>query len=177
MEVEKTVALGHLAAAFERNAFASLLFHEQRSSYVSFASSNVMLGRLKTLTISFSTLEADSGDSIFRTLRADTVLRAQSLFLLKYSSLNFFRSPPAGSSVNSDLMTSRASGEIDSASFSMAMANRTISSCTLECSLSRAAAARRHFRASRYLAEAFVSKRSLNKYLKTYIFGCTPQSR
>jgi len=156
-EGSKTDALGHFAAAAFRKVSTSLLFHELKSSNPSFASSNEMVGNFNTPTISFSHFAAASGASNFRTLRAESVRLAQSLFLERYSSLYSLKFIDAGSSVNSDLITTADLAGTPSRSLSIASSNRTICSWTFECSLSRAAAARRHLRARRYFSVCGVS--------------------
>jgi hypothetical protein len=123
------------------------------------ASSEVIVGNCNTPTASLPHCPAESGASNFRTLRADSVRLAQSLFLERYSSLYWERFTDAGSSVNSDLMTSADLAGTPSISLSIASLNLTICSWTFECSLSRAAAARRHLRASRYFSVGQVSVR------------------
>lgn len=147
------VAFGHFADAALLKLSTSLLFHELKSSSPSVASSRVMLGYFKTPTTSFSHCSAESGASNFRTLRADKVRLAQSpLFFDRYSSLYLVRFTDAGNKVNSDLMTSADFSGTPSKPLSRASLNRTICSWTLECSMSSAAAANRHFRARRYFS-------------------------
>jgi len=106
VEVLKTVALGHFSPAVFRKVSISLLFHVLRSTNPSLASSKVMVGRLRIAATSFSILGAESGLNIFRTLSPDSVRRAQSLCLERYSSLYCARFTGVGKRVNSVLMTS-----------------------------------------------------------------------
>jgi hypothetical protein len=175
--VVNAVALGHFAAAWVRNEWISPLFHENRSSSVSLASSMVMEGNLITLAASFWQLVALSGESNLRTFNADTVRRAQSLCLTRYSSLYCKRSTDAGSNVNSDLMISAALGASASEFSSMASLKRMSCPWTLECSLSRAHAASKHLRARRYFSVQNISTSHLTAELNTYSSECTPRIR
>ena len=126
--VEKTVASGHFAAALALKASTSPLFHDVNSSNTSSASSKVILGRSKTAATSLST---DFFVRSFRISRAEITLFVESLFLDRYSLLYFVRSVEGGRRVNSDLITSKDFGAIDSCSASMASLKRMIWEWTL----------------------------------------------
>ena len=149
----KSVAVGHFFDADWRNESSSSLFHEDKRFKASVASAMVIFGRVITAAISFSQVDTASGESNFRTLRADMVRRAQVLCATRYSSLHFVRLADSGSKVNSDLITSRVLGGREAASESTANLKRMVCSWTFECALSREEAARRHFNARRYFSD------------------------
>jgi len=158
-DVSKIDAFGHFPAAAFWKLVSSLLFHELKSSKPSWASSEVMFGNFNTSTTSLPHCPTESGASNFRILRPESVRPAQSLFRDRYSSLYRERFTDDGSNVNSDLRTSADFAGTLSMSLSSASLNLTVCSWSLECSLSRAAAARRHLRARRYFSNRLVSKR------------------
>jgi hypothetical protein len=129
-----------------------------------------------TAATSFSQLDADSGDNNFLTRIAESVLCVESLCIARYSSLYCVRDVDAGKILNSDLIILIDFGGMAFISLSMASLKRTVWSWTRGCSLSRAAAARRHFKARRYFSGTDISMAMRKDRAIAYSSEYTPQN-